>query len=1179
MVEQNVSANEIRDVALEAIELAAEILSGSRERESWQQKNQSAMMARMMRDEPGKKFTIAMADQVLRIKQPARAADRLDDLIGQYGMPKYFGSTDKAAFLVGATLADWMPSLIMPQMKNQVRRNSRHVIISAEDAAFKKYLAGRKQAGVRVNFNQLGEAVLGDNEADRRLRDNIERLVDPGVDYISVKLSSIVSQISLVGYQQTIGKIKPRLREIYRAAILGGDGKNKFVNLDMEEYRDLDLTVSVFKAVLDEEEFESLEAGIVLQAYLPDSFEVLQELTRWAIERKARGGAGIKIRLVKGANLAMEQVEASLEDWDQAPYRTKLEVDANFKRMLEYACRPEHAEAVRIGVGSHNLFDIAFALKLREQRGLESRVEFEMLEGMANAQSEEVQQRSGGMLVYAPVVLDKEFEAAIAYLVRRLDENTAPGSFLGALFALKKNTAEWDRQVKGFLAACSLAASPELLTGANRKQNRLAEKNQPRHAGEDFKNEPNTDFSLPGNRQWVAEIYSRWQNQKIDDIPVQIAGESRVTNQWGDGHDPSRPGVVAYRYSLADAADVDLALKTAVGAQPGWSELGHARRAEVLRAVGAQLAETRGDAIGAMLVDAGKAAVESDVEISEAVDFANYYAAALDGDGWNDGAVGSPVGVVVVTPPWNFPYAIPAGGILAALMAGNTVILKPAPETVLTAWQMIQQLWAAGVPKDVLQFVATDDEAVGTKLVSDERVAAVILTGSIHTARLFQSWRPELKLYAETSGKNAMIVTAAADVDLAVKDIVQGAFGHAGQKCSATSLALIERSVYENEQFRRQLKDAAASLIVASAWNPSAKVTPIIRPPSEELERGLKQLDEGESWLLEPKMVDENPCLWSPGIRIDVKPGSWYQRTECFGPVLGLICVDSLDEAIALQNSGDFALTGGIHSLDPEETDRWREAVEVGNAYINRSTTGAIVRRQPFGGWKDSCVGPGAKAGGPNYVASFCRWVESELPQLNAKPAAEVCSVLSRLVALSGGKFRQRLTAAAESYAYWQQCEFGVEHDPSQLHGQTNHFRYRPRAFHRIRIKAGVSRDATLEELSLIALACESLQVSLQLSVSEADPWHDFCQATQAELMEQNEDQWLAGIARGGGGSLRVFNEANEKDRRAANLANLPVIGPATLANGRIELLNYLREQSISETVHRYGNIFERKLL
>ena len=318
----------------------------------------------------------------------------------------------------------------MPQVTKKVRKDSEHVIISAEDQEFSKYLRSRKQQDIRVNFNQLGEAVLGDKEADRRLRDNTARLLEPGVDYISIKLSAIVSQISLVGYANTVELIKPRLRSIYRAAIEGGTAAApKFVNLDMEEYRDLHLTVDVFKSVLGEPEFDQFEAGIVLQAYLPDSFSVLQDLTRWAQSRRERTGTGIKIRIVKGANLAMEQVEASLEDWPQAPYQSKLEVDANYKRMLEYACRPENAAAVRIGVGSHNLFDIAFAMLLRKQFGVEERIEFEMLEGMANAQSKEVQDRTGGMLVYSPVVLDAEFEAAIAYLVRRLDEKYRPRQF------------------------------------------------------------------------------------------------------------------------------------------------------------------------------------------------------------------------------------------------------------------------------------------------------------------------------------------------------------------------------------------------------------------------------------------------------------------------------------------------------------------------------------------------------------------------------------------------------------------------------------------------------------------------------------------------------------------------------------------------------------------------------
>jgi RHH-type proline utilization regulon transcriptional repressor/proline dehydrogenase/delta 1-pyrroline-5-carboxylate dehydrogenase len=291
----------------------------------------------------------------------------------------------------------------------------------------------------------------------------------------------------------------------------------------MEEYRDLHLTVDVFCSVLDEPEFARLPAGIVLQAYLPDSFAVLKSLTEWARQRHHRTNTGIKVRLVKGANLAMEQVEASLSDWEQAPYHTKSDVDANYKRMLEFATRPENARVVRIGVASHNLFDVAYAMLMREKRNVSHQVEFEMLEGMANAQALEVRQKTGQMIVYTPVCYENEFESAVAYLVRRLDENTAPGSFLGDLFALEEGSPEWERQKGAFLAACQRAFDPELASTPNRTQDRGAEEIVLKHREQPFANVANTDFSLPANRRWCQALVERWRNRTIDPVPISLA--------------------------------------------------------------------------------------------------------------------------------------------------------------------------------------------------------------------------------------------------------------------------------------------------------------------------------------------------------------------------------------------------------------------------------------------------------------------------------------------------------------------------------------------------------------------------------------------------------------------------------------------------------------------------------
>jgi len=750
-------------------------------------------------------------------------------------------------------MSHYLPNLVVPPVIARLRQETRAVILPGEEGDLRRYLQQRRQDGMRLNLNQLGEAILGEGEAQRRMQAYLDLLARDDVEYISVKVSSVFSQLNLVAFDATKEYVKERLRTLYRQAMahryVHPDDRvtPKFVNLDMEAYTDLHLTVAAFTEVLDEPEFLTLSAGIVLQAYLPDAFPIQQELATWAMARCARGGVPIKIRIVKGANLAMEQVEAALHGWPQAPYPTKLETDANFKRMVAYGSQPEQARAVQLGVASHNLFDVAYGLLVRHQHGVKDAVECEMLEGMANHQARAVRHEAGGLLLYAPVVKTEDFHSAIAYLVRRLDENTAPENFLHDLFSMEPDSDAWQRQRDRFLAACQI--QNEVPDRPRRTQDRRTERPVARHK-QPFDNEPDTDWSLPANQAWIKAVTERWQGMALEPIPLQIGGEFIHSPQHAEGMDPSRPHQVAYHYALADSTHVDQALNVAREAQQAWGSRSIAVRGAVLLEVAAELARRRGDLIGSMLLDSAKTVAEADPEVSEAIDFARYYAQALDlGVEVADCAM-TPLGVVVVTPPWNFPLSIPLGGVLAALMAGNAVILKPAPEAVLVGWQIAQALWAAGVPPAVLQFLPCPDNTVGQALVTDARTAAVILTGSIETARLFQDWRPDLRLFAETSGKNALIVTAMADRDQAIKDLVRSAFSHNGQKCSAASLGILEAEVYDDPTFRRQLQDAAASLAVGPAWELSSVITPLTQPPSPKLWRALTCLEPGETWLL-----------------------------------------------------------------------------------------------------------------------------------------------------------------------------------------------------------------------------------------------------------------------------------------------------------------------------------------
>ena len=1163
-----------------AVALAETLLREARAGQTGDEHAQARKLARMMEDPHGKELTIALIDQAFRSRRPERIADQLAYLLDRYGAPRYMDWWERAALVLGGVMGHYLPSLVVPPIVSRLRQETQSLILPGEEEELRAYLAARRQAGIRLNLNQLGEAILGEAEAARRLEAYVALLARDDVEYISVKVSSVFSQINLVAFRHTVERVKERLRVLYRRAqrheYRHPDGRvtPKFINLDMEEYRDLDLTVTAFRELLYDEEFLSLPAGVVLQAYLPESFRVQRGLVAWATERVRRGGAPIKVRIVKGANLAMERIEAALHRWPQAPYPAKTEVDANYKRMVEYGCRPDHARVVHLGIASHNLFDIAHGLVLREERGVEDWVEFEMLEGMANHQARAVQAQAGGLLLYAPVVRAEDFHSAIAYLVRRLDENTAEENFLRHVFSLEPGSPDWRREAERFLAAFAIIEGlPDV---PRRTQDRAVEEDSPPPAlgaGADapFDNAPDTDWSLPDNRAWIDERVRRWREQSPLDVPLQIGGEL-IPRAQARRQDPSRPGRVGYRHALADRAQVNRALDVAQAALPAWAARPPETRRALLDGCAEVLARRRGDLIGAMALDGAKTVPEADAEVSEAVDFARYYARALNDQAAElDTCRMEPLGVVVVTPPWNFPLSIPAGGILAALAAGNSVILKPAPEAVLVGWQLASALWDAGIPRDLVQFVPCPDNEVGQSLVTDSRVGAVILTGSVETARLFLGWRPDLTLFAETSGKNAIIVTSLADRDQAIRDLIRSAFGHNGQKCSAASLAICEAEVYDDLVFRRQLRDAAASLEVGSAWDLASRITPLTQPPGAALTRALTTLDEGEAWLLEPRPIGGNPQLWSPGIKLGVSRGSFFHRTECFGPVLGLMRAESLDEAIDLANDTPFGLTSGIHSLDGREVTRWVERLEAGNLYVNRSITGAMVRRQPFGGWKASSVGPGAKAGGPNYVLQLARWHQLAPPASDTPPAPVVADLLERcLEGIAAPDAQRFLRASAESYARAWQTHFAIGHDPSGVLGEENVFRYR-----RCRgVLARADSDESADRLALaqILLAAVTCGTPLTISLPAAAPW--LPDQSGVTVVQESAADLVERLSAGGGTErLRAWRPLPLAVRAAAHRSGVTVIDAPVLATGRLELRWYLREQTVSRELHRYGNL------
>ena len=1056
-----------------------------------------------------------------------------------------------------------------------------------------------------MNINHLGEALLGEEEALRRLRTYIDDLKDPDIEYISVKISTIYSQISSLAFDHTVDVLKERLGQLYRVArdhyFQRHDGATvpKLVNLDMEEYRDLEITYKAFTHTLDQDEFQNYSAGIVLQAYVPDSYEIQKELTQWARRRVEQGAAPIMLRIVKGANLEMEMVESALHNWPLAPYDNKLDVDANYKRMVLFGMEPDNIKAVNLGIASHNLFELAFADEVAKAWHVSPYFYFEMLEGMADHVRRSLRETSDDVLLYAPVATREEFINAIAYLIRRLDENTSPENFLRYAPHLKVGSPEWQYLREEFEASC------ERIDFAPSKPNRVQDRNTevfPDQMGpyytHAFTNEPDTDWSLAANRRWAEGIRDRWKKSPNDtpmEIPVVVNGQERfVDREIREYHDPSqyKDRVLVAQCALANEKDANEALAVAKADPDGWRDKTHKERHKIFSQVAHEIRKARGDLIGSAAAATGKVFTETDVEVSEAIDFAEFYPFSVRGFDRIDTIQARGKGVGLVLSPWNFPVAIPCGGVTAALSAGNTVIFKPSSDAIPTAWILCQCFWRAGVPRTALQFLPCAGGEVGNKLTSHPDVDFVILTGGTETGLKIISQKPDIYLAAETGGKNATIVTDMADRDQAVKNVIYSAFGNCGQKCSATSLLILETPVYEDEHFKRQLVDAARSFKVGSAWEFENRMAALIKPPANDLDRALTVLEEGESWALEPGMVDINPYMWGPGIKYGVRPGSFTHMTEFFGPVLGVMRAENLDQAIDLVNQTGYGLTSGLESLDTREQKRWKKGIRAGNLYINRGTTGAITLRQPFGGMGKSALGSGIKAGSPDYVSQFMTFLESGLP------SAGVIEHESELLRLSQrwtvgtlwermGELNeeiQKTARAIQSYIYWKEQKFGREEDYFHLRGQDNVLRYLPVEKMVIRQHHEDTLFDTLARIAAARIAGCSVILSRPPDLNNdvttfLNGREGMLLLKDVEIIQQDDNALAEMIPEINRIRYAAENRVPQVVFEAAADKGFYIARTPVFMEGRIELLQYFQQQSICNNYHRYGNLGDRTIM
>src|SRR5436309_6824083 len=942
------------------------------------------MMALSMRDEQFKVQMFRFVDVLPSLRKSGDIVQHLEEYFA--GMRNGFAPVIRTGVRV-ARVVPWISAFIL---RRNVSGMARQFIAGKNCVDVMKTLRKRRARKIGFTVDLLGEAIVSEKEADEyaeRCLDLLDCLAretrgwtDPlernsglfPVVNLSVKISALYSQMNPADPADAIAHLAPKLRPILsRARELGA-----FINFDMESYAHKNITLELFKTIFTEAEFKDWpHAGIVIQAYLRDAETDLRSL----IDCGRARGTRFTVRLVKGAYWDYETIKSRQNGWNCPVYFQKPESDVNFEALSRVLL--ENESIVTAAFGSHNVRSIAHAQAFADELGIDrSRFEFQLLYGMAGPIKRALVEMGYRVREYCPV---GELLPGMAYLVRRLLENTSNEGFLRAKFAENVSAKELLRDPRELIK----------LNGANpmKSQTTITTQNQHRQnsglvdtASDDvYRNSPLVNFVYKDSQDKMRSALREVRNRFGEKYPLVIGGEKVWTDQLTPSVNPGAPDEIVGYGSEAGIPEAERAVKAAREAFGKWSRTSVEERARLLERAADIMERRRYELSAVEVFEVGKPWNEADADIREAIDFCRFYADQMRRLGrpkLTQRVPGEesyhhywPRGVAFVIAPWNFPIAILCGMASAGVVTGNTVIMKPSEQSIVSGVMLMQVFEEAGVPPGDLNFLSGHGSVIGAHLVDHKDVDLIAFTGSREvglkiweSAGITRPGQRELKrVICEMGGKNAMIVESDADVGEAVGYSIYSAFGFQGQKCSALSRLILLEENYDRVMER--LIPAAASLRIGNPEEPGIMVGPVIDEAAYRRILDYIEVGKSEATLAyQAKDLPSKGYFIPPTIFTDVKPNMRIAREEIFGPVLSVQKVRDLDEALEVANGTDYALTGGFISRSPDNIERVKAQLEAGNVYINRSCTGAIVGRHPFGGFNMS--GSCTKAGGEDYL-------------------------------------------------------------------------------------------------------------------------------------------------------------------------------------------------------------------
>jgi len=952
------------------------------------------MMAFSMRDEAFKVQMFRFVDVLASLRSSRDIVQHL----GEYFATMHNGSVP---FLqTGIKAARIFPWVTAPVLRWNVSGMARQFIAGRDPDDVMKMLRKRRQEKIGFTVDLLGEAVVSEQEANEYaercyhlldgLAERTRGWTDPlgqntdlfPVVNVSVKISALYSQMNPADPEDAIAHLAPKLRPILRRAREVG----AFINFDMESYAHKNTTLELFRTLFTEPEFRDWpHAGIVIQAYLRDAERDLTNLIEWGKQR----GTRFTVRLVKGAYWDYEKIKAAQNGWRVPVWLQKPESDANFEACTRILL--ENETLVTAAFGSHNVRSIAHAQAYAQQLGIDkSRFEFQLLYGMAGPIKRALVELGYRVREYCPV---GELLPGMSYLVRRLLENTSNEGFLKAKFSDKAGPEQLLRDPRSLLKRSPVAAgvspatsrphagdTPAATGGQSRNGHSLETP-----PADTYENSPSVNFVHRSSQEQMRTALREMKAKLGQKYPIVINGQKIWTDNLIDSINPSSPAQVVGAVAEAHVDHAEAAVTAAKKAFEHWCRTSVEHRAELLERVATIMDRRRFELSALEVYEVGKPWAEADGDIREAIDFLLFYAQQMRLRGLprlTQHVPGEesyqhywPRGVALVIAPWNFPMAILTGMVSAALVTGNTVIMKPAEQSAVCGAMLMEMFEEAGIPPGVLNFLPGKGRVIGQYLVDHKDVHMIAFTGSREVGlRIWKSagetreGQLELKrVVCEMGGKNAVIVDSDADLDEAIVDSIYSAFGYQGQKCSALSRLIVLEGNYD--RVVKRLVEAAASLRVGNPETPGILIGPVIDETAYRRQLEIIEIGKKEATLAFQGAVPPEGFFVPPTIFTGVTANMRLAREEIFGPVLSVMKARDLDEAIRIANDTDYALTAGFFSRSPANIERVKAELVAGNVYINRSCTGAVVGRHPFGGFKMS--GGGTKAGGGDYLLQF----------------------------------------------------------------------------------------------------------------------------------------------------------------------------------------------------------------